>query len=266
MTANIILVGFIGAGKSSVGRILARRLGRCFVETDEMIAGREGVSVPDILPRPAGARPTSAASRRRCSADPAQAGRGHRHRRRAAVPGGAAGGAPRPRHRGMARRGLRHPVRPGPSRRRAANADRADDEEVAALYRARAPYYSQAHLTVDTTASAPTRWRAGCSPPCVGRRPRRRERSVPAPLLTRLGERPLLGDGAMGTMLYGRGVSLDACFDVLNLNSPSSSSPSTPSTSRPAPTSSRPTPSARTASSSACTGSTARCARSTCAG
>jgi shikimate kinase len=29
------------------------------------------------------------------------------------------------------------------------------DEEVAALYRARAPYYSQAHLTVDTTNIGP---------------------------------------------------------------------------------------------------------------
>lgn len=38
--------------------------------------------------------------------------------------------------------------------------------------------------------------------------------------LERLGERPLLGDGAMGTMLYARGVPLDACFDVLNVNEP----------------------------------------------
>jgi homocysteine S-methyltransferase len=36
----------------------------------------------------------------------------------------------------------------------------------------------------------------------------------------RLAEGPLLCDGAMGTVLYARGVSLDACFDVLNLNSP----------------------------------------------
>ena len=43
---------------------------------------------------------------------------------------------------------------------------------------------------------------------------------MPSPLLTRLGERPLLCDGAMGTMLYARGVPLDACFDVLNLNEP----------------------------------------------
>ncbi|MGH7264082.1 MAG: homocysteine S-methyltransferase family protein, partial [Candidatus Rokuibacteriota bacterium] len=38
------------------------------------------------------------------------------------------------------------------------------------------------------------------------------------PFLERLAERPLLGDGAMGTMLYARGTPLDACFDVLNLH------------------------------------------------
>jgi homocysteine S-methyltransferase len=43
---------------------------------------------------------------------------------------------------------------------------------------------------------------------------------VAAPFLARLAERPLLCDGAMGTVLYGRGVSLDACFDVLNVNEP----------------------------------------------
>ncbi|MDO8476870.1 MAG: bifunctional homocysteine S-methyltransferase/methylenetetrahydrofolate reductase [Candidatus Rokubacteria bacterium] len=43
---------------------------------------------------------------------------------------------------------------------------------------------------------------------------------MPAPFLERLSERPLLGDGAMGTMLYARGVPLDACFDVLNVNEP----------------------------------------------
>ena len=36
----------------------------------------------------------------------------------------------------------------------------------------------------------------------------------------RLAEGPLLCDGAMGTVLYARGVALDACFDVLNLNKP----------------------------------------------
>jgi shikimate kinase len=46
---NIVLVGFMGAGKSACGRLLARRLGRCLVETDEMIVGREGRSIPDIF-------------------------------------------------------------------------------------------------------------------------------------------------------------------------------------------------------------------------
>ena len=43
---------------------------------------------------------------------------------------------------------------------------------------------------------------------------------MPHAFSRRLAEGPLLCDGAMGTVLYARGVSLDACFDVLNLNNP----------------------------------------------
>ena len=49
MADNVILVGFMGAGKSSVGRLLARRLGYCFVETDDMITAKEGLSIPEIF-------------------------------------------------------------------------------------------------------------------------------------------------------------------------------------------------------------------------
>jgi shikimate kinase len=49
MADNVILVGFMGAGKSSVGRILATRLQRCFVETDEMISATEGRPIPEIF-------------------------------------------------------------------------------------------------------------------------------------------------------------------------------------------------------------------------
>jgi len=49
MGDNVILVGFMGAGKSSVGRLLARQLSRCFVETDDMITAREGRSIPEIF-------------------------------------------------------------------------------------------------------------------------------------------------------------------------------------------------------------------------
>jgi len=46
---NVILVGFMGSGKSVVGRLLARRLGRCFVETDDMITASEGRSIAEIF-------------------------------------------------------------------------------------------------------------------------------------------------------------------------------------------------------------------------
>ena len=49
MSDLIILVGFMGVGKSSVGRLLARRLGRCFVETDDLIVSRAGRSIPEIF-------------------------------------------------------------------------------------------------------------------------------------------------------------------------------------------------------------------------
>jgi shikimate kinase len=49
MADNVILVGFMGAGKSSVGRILATTLGRCFVETDDMITAAEGRPIPEIF-------------------------------------------------------------------------------------------------------------------------------------------------------------------------------------------------------------------------
>src|SRR5438552_19162893 len=53
---NVVLVGFMGAGKSVCGRLLARRLGRCFVETDEMITAREGRSISEIFAGPGEAR------------------------------------------------------------------------------------------------------------------------------------------------------------------------------------------------------------------
>lgn len=39
-------------------------------------------------------------------------------------------------------------------------------------------------------------------------------------ILTRMAERPLLFDGAMGTMIYQRGVFLNACYDELSLTKP----------------------------------------------
>ncbi|HEY8368347.1 MAG TPA: shikimate kinase [Thermodesulfobacteriota bacterium] len=47
--ANIVLVGFMGAGKSAVGRSLARRLGRPFVDTDREVERRAGRTIPAIF-------------------------------------------------------------------------------------------------------------------------------------------------------------------------------------------------------------------------
>ena len=49
MTTNIVLIGFMAAGKSSAGRVLAKRLHMAFVETDAMIEERAGRSVPAIF-------------------------------------------------------------------------------------------------------------------------------------------------------------------------------------------------------------------------
>ncbi len=40
------------------------------------------------------------------------------------------------------------------------------------------------------------------------------------PFLDRLARGPILCDGAMGTMLYGRGIDFDQCFEAVNLTNP----------------------------------------------
>lgn len=46
---NLILVGMMGAGKTTVGRVLARRLKRTFHDSDEEIERRCGVRIPVIF-------------------------------------------------------------------------------------------------------------------------------------------------------------------------------------------------------------------------
>ena len=47
--ARVVLVGLPGVGKTTVGRALAQVLDTAFVDTDDLFARREGVSVPDFL-------------------------------------------------------------------------------------------------------------------------------------------------------------------------------------------------------------------------
>ncbi|HIC97788.1 MAG TPA: shikimate kinase, partial [Aquificaceae bacterium] len=48
---RVFLVGFMGSGKTTVGGIVARRLGWEFLDTDEEIEKKEGMSVKDIFTR-----------------------------------------------------------------------------------------------------------------------------------------------------------------------------------------------------------------------
>ena len=49
MAKHVLLIGMMGVGKTTVGRILARRLGRPFLDTDREIAQRCGTSIADIF-------------------------------------------------------------------------------------------------------------------------------------------------------------------------------------------------------------------------
>ena len=146
---NVVLVGFMGAGKSVCGRLLARRLGRCLVETDDMIVSRDGRPIPEIF------REDGEDVFRRLEAEALAA---------LALKSGeviaTGGGLPCREGRMEALRELgtvvwlrgnleellararRSGARPMLSGRTPA--------EIAALYRIREPYYARAHLTVDT--------------------------------------------------------------------------------------------------------------------
>jgi shikimate kinase len=147
---NVILVGFMGAGKSSVGRLLARRLGRCLVETDDMITACEGRTISEIF------RLDGEARFRQLEAKVLDA---------LALKSGeviATGGGFPCRDDRMSRlrslgtviwlksdlrvayeRAQRSGARPMLAGRSLA--------EIEGLYRQREPYYAQAHITLDTT-------------------------------------------------------------------------------------------------------------------
>jgi shikimate kinase len=48
-TPGLFIVGFMGAGKSTVGRALARHLGWRFADLDEDIESREQMAIPEIF-------------------------------------------------------------------------------------------------------------------------------------------------------------------------------------------------------------------------
>jgi shikimate kinase len=46
---NIVITGFMGTGKTTVGRLVAEKLNRSFIDTDEEIVRRTGRTIPDIF-------------------------------------------------------------------------------------------------------------------------------------------------------------------------------------------------------------------------
>jgi shikimate kinase len=48
-SGNLALVGMMGSGKTTMGRVLAKHLGKVFVDSDEEIIKRTGVTIPHIF-------------------------------------------------------------------------------------------------------------------------------------------------------------------------------------------------------------------------
>jgi shikimate kinase len=48
---RIVLTGFMGSGKSTVGPLVAQRLGWRFVDVDDVIAAEAGATIPEIFKR-----------------------------------------------------------------------------------------------------------------------------------------------------------------------------------------------------------------------
>lgn len=146
---NVILVGFMGAGKSACGRLLARRLGRCFVETDDVIAACDGRPIPEIF------RQDGEEAFRRLEGEALEV-----LRLKSGDVIATGGGLPCREGRMETLRGLGTVVwlrgdLPELLARAARSGARPmlngrTPAELEALYGVREPYYAQAHLTVET--------------------------------------------------------------------------------------------------------------------
>jgi len=48
---NVVLIGFMGTGKTSTGKMLAAKLGAAFIDMDQRIEEEAGMSIPDMFAR-----------------------------------------------------------------------------------------------------------------------------------------------------------------------------------------------------------------------
>ena len=150
--ARVVLVGFMGAGKTTVGPLVARRLGWSFVDLDDEIQAAAGRSVPEIfatLGEPAFRAKERAAAERVCTRE-----------HLVLATGGGAFTVPETRHvlqEGALTVWLRCAIEalmariPADGNRPLA----ANRETILPLLVGREPSYALADLTVDTTRTAP---------------------------------------------------------------------------------------------------------------
>jgi shikimate kinase len=149
---NIVLVGFMGTGKSAVGEALAARLGWAFADTDALVAAGAQCTIPEIF-----AREGEAGFRDRESAAVAEAAA--RERMVIATGGGVLGRDENVRRLKASGTLVCLTARPhvilartAPWQDRPLLANAEDPRaRVEALLAARAPRYALADLTVDTS-------------------------------------------------------------------------------------------------------------------
>jgi shikimate kinase len=154
--APVFLIGFMATGKTTVGRLVARRRGWTFVDLDESIVAAAGMPVAEIF-----AREGEAGFRRR----EAEALRAAAARRRTVI---ATGGGAACREENLttmlgAGRVVALSATPAEVLRRTGRGSgrplldgKADSLGTAAsLLAAREPFYARAHHTVDTVGKAP---------------------------------------------------------------------------------------------------------------
>ena len=164
--SNIYLTGFMGSGKSTVGPLVARRLGAHFADLDDVIAGRVGQPVPVIFEK------EGEACFRECEAEALRAV--SEANGQAVI---ATGGGTLVREENLRRAlqsgsvvYLRAPARVLAERLRDTAAERpllqsgdrgrplagaALTRRIEALLAERRPFYERAHATVDTVDASP---------------------------------------------------------------------------------------------------------------
>ena len=154
--APVVLIGFMGAGKTTVGALVARKADRPFYDLDREVERREGIPVASII------RERGLAAFRRAEA---AAGRELMARGRAVIATGG-GWAAEPGNldrleAGAATIWLRVGVRTALERIAAADHVRpllqVSDPRAAAesLLRERTPWYARAHTAIDTEGKSP---------------------------------------------------------------------------------------------------------------